>query len=134
MELFPPLPIWEAAHPLVVHAPLTLLLLAWVPMLIGLIDFKRRWVWMVAGLLMLLAGTGLQHVCRHFLQPGNWPWLLHQTIFGVVYLNNKARSVGVFVVYPLLSGAVRRSGNLAFTKQHAPFCRGFAQECLLHFF
>lgn len=62
MNLFPPMPSWEAAHPLVVHAPLTLLMLAWVPMLIGLADFKRRWVWMVAALLMLLVGTGLAFV------------------------------------------------------------------------
>ncbi len=62
MSLMPPLPSWEAAHPLVVHFPLALLMLAWVPMVIGLLDFKRRWVWMVAGLLMLLAGTGLAFV------------------------------------------------------------------------
>lgn len=57
MELFPPMPNWEAAHPLVVHFPIALLMLAWVPMLIGLLDSKRRWAWMVAALLMLLAGT-----------------------------------------------------------------------------
>ncbi|MFI4898453.1 MAG: DUF2231 domain-containing protein [Phycisphaerales bacterium JB059] len=62
MNLFPPMPNWEAAHPLVVHAPLALLMLAWAPMVIGLVDFRRRWVWMVGALLMLLAGTALAFV------------------------------------------------------------------------
>ncbi len=62
MEIMPPLPTWESAHPLVVHFPLVLLLLAWVPMVIGLIDWRRRWVWMAGALLMLLAGTGAAFV------------------------------------------------------------------------
>ena len=53
----PPLPSWEAAHPMVVHVPLALLMLAWVPMVVGLVDFRRRWVWMSGALLTLVIGT-----------------------------------------------------------------------------
>ena len=57
MELFPPMPSWEAAHPLVVHFPIALILVAWVPMVVGLVDVRRRWAWMGAGLLLLVMGT-----------------------------------------------------------------------------
>ncbi len=57
MELFPPMPAWESAHPLVVHFPIALLMVAWVPMLIGLFDRPRRLAWMVSALLLLLGGT-----------------------------------------------------------------------------
>lgn len=58
MELFPPMQPWESMHPIVVHFPIALLLLAWVPMLIGVFDRPRRLAWMLGALLMLLGGTG----------------------------------------------------------------------------
>jgi len=57
MNPFPPLPAWESAHPFIVHFPIALLFVAFIPMVIGLVDWKRRWVWQVAGLLLLLLGT-----------------------------------------------------------------------------
>jgi len=57
MDFLPPFPNWEAAHPIVVHFPIALLLAAWVPVAIGLVDKPRRTGWMLAGLLALLGGT-----------------------------------------------------------------------------
>ncbi len=58
MNLFPPMQPWDSAHPLVVHFPIALLMVAWVPMLIGAVDKPRRLAWMLAALLLLLGGTG----------------------------------------------------------------------------
>lgn len=62
MNLFPPMPSWEAAHPIVVHFPIALLMVAWAPIVIGLVDRPRRTAWMLAGLLALVAGTGMAFV------------------------------------------------------------------------
>jgi len=54
---FPPLPPFEGMHPLVVHFPIGILLIAWVPMVLGLIDKKRRSGWLLSGLMLLVLGT-----------------------------------------------------------------------------
>lgn len=54
----PSLPPYEGLHPIVVHFPIAILMMAWVPMLLGLVDKKRRMTWLFGGLLMLLVGTG----------------------------------------------------------------------------
>ena len=53
----PPLPPFEGFHPFVVHFTVGILLSAWVPMVLGLIDRKRRRSWFRAGLMMIVMGT-----------------------------------------------------------------------------
>ena len=53
----PELPPFEGFHPFVVHFVVGILLMAWVPMLLGLVDRKRRMSWFRAGLMMVLLGT-----------------------------------------------------------------------------
>ncbi|MBO6738758.1 MAG: hypothetical protein JJ916_02755 [Phycisphaerales bacterium] len=55
--MLPPLPPYEALHPLAVHLPIGVLLVAWVPMLIGVLDRKRRHTWLACGAVMLLIGV-----------------------------------------------------------------------------
>lgn len=54
----PSLPPYEGLHPIIVHFPIAILMMAWVPMLLGLVDKKRRMTWLFGGLLMLIVGTG----------------------------------------------------------------------------
>ena len=56
------IPPWNAVHPLVVHFPIALLLCAWMPMVGGLIDRRRRWGWLFAGMLLLVVGTAFAFV------------------------------------------------------------------------
>jgi len=57
MFSFPPIPPLEGMHPIIVHFPLGLLMLAWIPMLLCLIDKKRRSAWIQTALTMLVLGT-----------------------------------------------------------------------------
>lgn len=57
MFSFPTLPPLEGMHPLVVHFPLGLLMIAWVPMLLCVLDKKRRPKWIHTALTLLLIGT-----------------------------------------------------------------------------
>lgn len=57
MFTFPPIPPYEGLHPIVVHFPVALLLIAWLPMLIALIDKKRRNTWLTSAALLLIVGT-----------------------------------------------------------------------------
>ncbi len=54
---FPPLPPFEGLHPIAVHFPIGILMIAWMPMVIGLLDKKRRTTWLLSGLLLLVLGT-----------------------------------------------------------------------------
>ncbi len=55
--MLPPVPPYEALHPLVVHLPIGVLLVAWVPMIAGLLDHKRRHTWLACGAVLLLIGV-----------------------------------------------------------------------------
>lgn len=55
--MLPPLPPYEALHPLAVHLPIGVLLVAWLPMLIGVLDRKRRHTWFACGAVLLLIGV-----------------------------------------------------------------------------
>ncbi len=57
MFQIPSLPPFEGFHPLVVHFTIGLLLTAWVPMLLGVVDIKRRQGWFLSGLMMVILGT-----------------------------------------------------------------------------
>lgn len=54
---FPPIPPFEGMHPIVVHFPIGILLIAWLPMLIGLFDKGRRGGWFASAALLLVVGT-----------------------------------------------------------------------------
>jgi len=54
---FPPLPPFEGLHPIAVHFPIGILMIAWIPMVLGLLDKKRRTGWLLSGLLLLVLGT-----------------------------------------------------------------------------
>ena len=54
---FPALPPLEGFHPFIVHFTVGILLSAWVPMVLGLADRKRRASWFRAGLMMVVMGT-----------------------------------------------------------------------------
>lgn len=53
----PPLPPYDALHPLVVHFPIALLLITPLLLLLGLFMFRDRRPWALATLLVLLLGT-----------------------------------------------------------------------------
>lgn len=55
--MLPSLPPYEALHPLVVHIPIGVLFVAWMPMVIGLLDSKRRHTWWACGGGLLAVGT-----------------------------------------------------------------------------
>lgn len=57
MFQIPALPPFEGFHPFVVHFTVGILLSAWVPMVLGLVDRKRRMAWFRAGLMMIVMGT-----------------------------------------------------------------------------
>lgn len=59
MELFPPIPSWDAAHPIVVHLPLGALPLAAVFVVLAMLT-RERWsrAMAVSALIALLVGTG----------------------------------------------------------------------------
>lgn len=57
MLTLPPIPPYEGLHPIVVHFPIGILLIAWLPMLIALVDKKRRNAWLAAAAMLLIVGT-----------------------------------------------------------------------------
>ena len=57
MFQIPTFPPFEGFHPFVVHFTVGILLSAWVPMALGLVDRKRRMSWFRAGLMMVVMGT-----------------------------------------------------------------------------
>ncbi|MBM92601.1 MAG: hypothetical protein CMJ35_13465 [Phycisphaerae bacterium] len=57
MFALPPIPPFEALHPLVVHFPIGILLIAWIPMLLAIIDKKRRNPWLASAAMLLTLGT-----------------------------------------------------------------------------
>jgi len=54
---FPPLPPFEGMHPIIVHFPIAILMIAWLPMLLALADKKRRNHWILSAFLLLVLGT-----------------------------------------------------------------------------
>lgn len=59
MIQFPPIPAWDALHPLVVHFPIALLLVAPLFILIGaLLRPEKGRVYLVSALLLMALGTG----------------------------------------------------------------------------
>ena len=54
---FPPLPPAQGLHPLIVHLPIGILAIAWVPMLMGLLCRKHRSGLFLSGLIILALGT-----------------------------------------------------------------------------
>jgi len=62
MNLLPPMPAWDAAHPLIVHLPIGVLMFSPVLLIIALLDRKRRMVWASAGLVAMVFGTAAAFV------------------------------------------------------------------------
>ena len=58
MIALPPIPTWEGLHPLVVHFPIALLLVApWLVLLGALLAPSRGRPWLFAALTLLALGT-----------------------------------------------------------------------------
>jgi len=53
----PPIPPYEGLHPIVVHFPIGILLIAWVPMLVAMVVKKQRHAWLASAALLLVLGT-----------------------------------------------------------------------------
>lgn len=53
----PPIPPFEGLHPLIVHFPIGILLIAWIPMVVGLIVKSQRHAWMASAAMLLVVGT-----------------------------------------------------------------------------
>jgi len=53
----PPIPPFEGLHPIIVHFPIGILLIAWIPMVIGLIVKPQRHAWMASAAVLLVVGT-----------------------------------------------------------------------------
>lgn len=56
--MFPPVPAWEHAHPIVVHVPLGVVFAAPVLVLLAMCTCKSRLAFAVAALVVLAIGTG----------------------------------------------------------------------------
>lgn len=63
MLQFPPIPAWESLHPLIVHIPIGLLLVAPLFVLLGaLLSPPRGRPFLLAGLILMVAGTASTYV------------------------------------------------------------------------
>ena len=54
---FPPIPTWDGVHPLIVHFPIALLLVAPVFVVLGLVVGARSRVFAVSALILMVLGT-----------------------------------------------------------------------------
>jgi uncharacterized membrane protein len=59
---FPPIPSWDGLHPIIVHFPIGLLLVAPVLLLVGAVLRERGRCWQLAGLVVMLLGTAATFV------------------------------------------------------------------------
>jgi len=57
MNLLPPMPTWDGAHPILVHLPIGVLVFVPVLLIIAALDAKRRTVWACSALVAMLFGT-----------------------------------------------------------------------------
>jgi uncharacterized membrane protein len=57
MMLFPPMPGWDGLHPLVVHFPIALLLVAPIFLIIGIARREQGRPWLLAAFLLTVLGT-----------------------------------------------------------------------------
>jgi len=55
--MFPPIPTWDGLHPLVVHFPIALLIVAPVFIIIGLVAYRRFFWFALAALVLMALGT-----------------------------------------------------------------------------
>lgn len=58
----PPIPSWDGLHPLIVHFPIALLLLAPLFVVIGLVVGRRGVPYLMAGLILMALGTTASYV------------------------------------------------------------------------
>jgi uncharacterized membrane protein len=115
MPDLPPIPPFEALHPLVVHFPIGVLLIAWMPVLIGLVDRKRRHTWLACGALLLVVGTGS---CFYAVMTGDAAERIVGTTSQViddalhehkaVALRTRGQFIAATLVYLLVWGAYAR--------------------------
>ena len=55
--MFPPIPSWDGLHPLIIHFPIALLLVAPILILLGLISPNRGRAFLGAALILMVLGT-----------------------------------------------------------------------------
>ena len=55
--MFPPIPSWDGLHPLIIHFPIALLLVAPILVLLGLISPNRGRAFLGAALILMVLGT-----------------------------------------------------------------------------
>lgn len=55
--MLPPIPSWDAMHPLIVHFPIALLLIAPILIVLGLIFFGQNRAFMISAFVLMLIGT-----------------------------------------------------------------------------
>ncbi len=59
---FPPIPSWDGLHPLIIHFPVALLLVAPLFVVVGVLWKKHGFAFLVAGLLLMAMGTAAAYV------------------------------------------------------------------------
>ncbi len=57
VKIFPPIPPWDGMHPLVVHFPVALLMVAPLFVVVGLVFFKQRIPYLISAWILMLLGT-----------------------------------------------------------------------------
>lgn len=55
--MLPPLPAWDAMHPIIVHFPIALLLIAPLLIVLGLIFYSQNRTFMISAFVLMLLGT-----------------------------------------------------------------------------
>ncbi len=55
--MFPPIPSWDGLHPLIIHFPIALLMVAPLIILIGLVMPKQGRAFMISAFILMLLGT-----------------------------------------------------------------------------
>jgi uncharacterized membrane protein len=73
-SMFPPIPPWEGLHPLIIHFPIALLIVAPIPILLSLVLSKAREGLQIAALTLILLGAGGAWLARETGEAAEGLW------------------------------------------------------------